>query len=216
MLVGLLALLAGVFIMSLKSPRGSGQAAELLIEQQPPPEIVVHIVGEVKQPGLYHLTAGDRIADAIKAAGGFAEDADVATVNLAAVLDDGQQITVGKLVGESPAPGAEQPVEIPEPPQPGPQTEPATGAGASEPLLPAEAQGQQGLPSPGLHPGRKISLNRAQPQELELLPGIEPQLAKNICYYRHEHSGFRSVEELLEVKGIGRETLAQIKPYLTL
>ncbi len=212
--IALLVILAGVFVMSLKGPRVSGESVEMLIQQQPAPEIVVHIVGEVKQPGLYHLSAGDRVADAIKIAGGFAEDADLATVNLAAVLDDGQQITVGKIVGEGSAPAHEQPVESPE--QAGQKTEPPTSAPAPETPLQPHAQGRQASQPPGLYPGRQISINRAQPQELELLPGIGPELAKRICYYRYEHGGFSSVDELLKVRGIGQDTLEQIKPYITL
>ena len=214
MAIVLLVILAGVFIMSLKSPRVSGEPVEMLIQRQQPPAIVVHIVGGVKQPGLYRLSAGDRVANAIEAAGGFAEDADLATVNLAAVLDDGQQITVGKLVGEGSPPAPEQPVERTE--QPGQQTELPTSAPAPETPLQPHVQGQQALQPPGLYPGQKISINGAQPQELELLPGIGPALAKRICYYRYEHGGFSSVDELLEVKGIGQDTLEQIKPYIAL
>jgi len=211
-----LVILAGVFIMSLKVPRVSGESVEMLVQQQPPPEIVVHIVGEVKQPGLYHLSAGDRVGDAINIAGGFAKDADLATVNLAAVLDDGQQITVGKLVAQGSPPAPAQPVEGPEQPQPGQQTEPPTSAPAPETPLQPHAQGQQASQPPGLYPGRQISINRDQPEELELLPGIGPELAKRICYYRHEYGGFSSVDELLKVKGIGQDKLEQIKPYITL
>jgi len=216
MAIVLLVILAGVFIMSLKGPRVGDEPVEMLIQQQPLPEIVVHIVGEVKRPGLYRLSAGDRVADAIKAAGGFDDDADLATVNLAAVLDDGQQITVARLAAEGSPPASEQPVEGPEQPQPGQQTEPPTAARAPEAPLQPHAQDQQALQPPSLNPGHKISINRAQLQELELLPGIGPELAKRICYYRYERGGFSSVDELLKVKGIGQDKLEQIKPYITL
>jgi competence protein ComEA len=57
--------------------------------------VVVSVVGSVAQPGLVSVPTGARVADAIAAAGGLLPDADPASVNLAAVLADGQQIAVG-------------------------------------------------------------------------------------------------------------------------
>jgi competence protein ComEA len=56
--------------------------------------LVVHVVGEVRRPGLYRLRDGARIADAVHRAGGTLHDADLAAVNLAAPLVDGVQILV--------------------------------------------------------------------------------------------------------------------------
>jgi competence protein ComEA len=55
----------------------------------------VQVVGQVRKPGLYELPAGDRIVDAVAAAGGFTPKADQASLNLAQVIADGQQIVVG-------------------------------------------------------------------------------------------------------------------------
>jgi competence protein ComEA len=57
--------------------------------------LVVSVVGLVKHPGLVTLTTGARVADAIAAAGGLLPDADAASVNLAAVVSDGEQVAVG-------------------------------------------------------------------------------------------------------------------------
>ncbi len=57
--------------------------------------VVVSVVGLVAEPGLVTLRSGSRIADAIEAAGGFLAEADPASVNLAAVVADGQQVAVG-------------------------------------------------------------------------------------------------------------------------
>jgi len=64
------------------------------------PTFFVHIVGQVKNPGVYSLTVGARLFDAVVAAGGFLEKADQSSVNLARTLTDGEQILVLKL-GES-------------------------------------------------------------------------------------------------------------------
>ena len=63
--------------------------------------IYVHIVGEIKSPGIYQLESGSRLMDAIFAAGGLTNSADQASVNLARELTDGEQIVVFK-TGEAP------------------------------------------------------------------------------------------------------------------
>jgi len=79
------------------------------------PEIVVHVVGEVLQPGLVHLPAGARLADAIDAAGGAGPEADLAAINLARVLTDGEQVVVPR-PGEQPqsagGPGGDPAVDL--------------------------------------------------------------------------------------------------------
>jgi competence protein ComEA len=60
----------------------------------PAARVVVDVVGAVRRPGLYRLGQGSRIADAIARAGGASGKADLAQVNLAAPLADGEQIVV--------------------------------------------------------------------------------------------------------------------------
>jgi competence protein ComEA len=68
-------------------------ASDQVIE---PPSFYVHIVGQVKNPGVYLLTVGSRLFDAVVAAGGFIDLADQSSVNLARPLTDGEQIFVLK------------------------------------------------------------------------------------------------------------------------
>jgi len=79
------------------------------------PEVVVHVVGQVLQPGLVHLPAGARLADAIDAAGGAGPEADLAAINLARVLTDGEQVVVPR-PGEQPqsagAAGADPAIDL--------------------------------------------------------------------------------------------------------
>lgn len=59
--------------------------------------VVVHVVGEVKEPGVYDLPANSRVTDAIEAAGGATKDADLTSINLARVLFDGEQIFISNI-----------------------------------------------------------------------------------------------------------------------
>ncbi|TYP87534.1 ComEA family DNA-binding protein [Blastococcus xanthinilyticus] len=74
------------------SPAPATPSAEAAAGSAP---VVVSVVGRVARPGLVSLRAGARVADAVAAAGGLLPDADPASVNLAALVADGQQIAVG-------------------------------------------------------------------------------------------------------------------------
>jgi len=65
-------------------------------------------------------------------------------------------------------------------------------------------------------PGTLVNLNSADQTALESLPEVGPVTAASILAWREEHGGFTSVDELLEVDGIGEATLAQIAPFVTL
>lgn len=71
------------------------------------------------------------------------------------------------------------------------------------------------LPSPGAPGGPLVNLNSASQAELETLPEVGPVTAQAILAWRDEHGGFTSVDELLEVDGIGDATLEQMAPYVT-
>lgn len=81
------------------------------------------------------------------------------------------------------------------------------------------------VPTPGLAAsaaaggtpaGPLVNINSAAQAELETLPGVGPVTATKILQWRAEHGAFSSVDELLEVSGIGEATLAEIAPYVTL
>ncbi|MEO3751326.1 helix-hairpin-helix domain-containing protein [Streptomyces sp. B6B3] len=136
--------------------------------------VVVDVSGDVRDPGVYTLPAGSRVADALAAAGGAEPGADTETLNRARLLVDGEQIVVG-----APAAGP-----VPAPP------------GTTEATSP-------------------VSLNAATAEQLEQLPGIGPVLAANIIDYREQSGGFTTVEELLDVSGIGESRLAELRDHVT-
>ncbi|OEV18554.1 comEA protein, partial [Streptomyces nanshensis] len=63
--------------------------------------------------------------------------------------------------------------------------------------------------------GAMVSLNSANREQLETLPGVGPVLAQHIVDYRTQHGGFRSVDQLKEVNGIGEKRFADIRPQVT-
>jgi competence protein ComEA len=84
----------------------------------PSSRVVVDVVGAVRRPGLYRLAQGSRIADALTRAGGATAKADLAQVNLAAPLADGEQVVVPRrgvaaaAAGSGSAGGAAAPVQL--------------------------------------------------------------------------------------------------------
>ncbi|QFQ97136.1 ComEA family DNA-binding protein [Streptomyces phaeolivaceus] len=148
------------------------------------PAIVVDVGGKVRRPGIQRLPAGSRVADALRAAGGVRPGANTDGLNRARLLVDGEQVLVG-----SPAP------------VPGPGAVPGAGAGASG----------GGVVGSGAAPAAPVFLNTATADQLDTLPGVGPVLAQHIIDYRAQHGGFRSVDELREVNGIGDRRFADLR-----
>lgn len=147
--------------------------------------VVVHVSGAVVSAGVYELATGARVVDAIDAAGGPRARARTEQLNLARVVQDGEQIHV---------PDARE------------RRSAAAANGSATGSSPAGATG----PSTG-----QISLNTASTAELETLPGVGPVLAARIIQQREHTGGFTAVEDLLQVDGIGEKTFAQLRGLVT-
>ncbi|MFE7170903.1 helix-hairpin-helix domain-containing protein [Streptomyces sp. NPDC057616] len=148
-------------------------------------EIVVDVSGKVREPGIHRLPAGSRVADALSAAGGVRPGTNTDGLNRARLLMDGEQVIVGGPV--APAPVAA-----------GGGSAGSTGAGAGG----AVASGAPVAP---------VVLSTATVEQLDTLPGVGPVLAQHIVDYRAQHGGFRSVDELREVDGIGARRFADLR-----
>jgi competence protein ComEA len=100
LVIGSLILLLSVFIVARgnSQPNEAMQVVPITIVE---PEIFVDVTGAVNKPGVYTLTGKSRVIDAIKAAGDSAPGADLSTINLARVLNDGEQIYVDSTVVNS-------------------------------------------------------------------------------------------------------------------
>ena len=150
--------------------------------------IVVDVVGAVARPGLHELPAASRVADAVAAAGGLMPEADRMRLNLAEPLSDGSRLWVPE-VGEAVAP----------------EVVPAT-AGTGD---------RDGNGAGGLRGATPVNLNHADEAALQQLPGIGPSLAAAIIEHRQRTGRFATVDELVEVAGIGPVKLEQIRPLAT-
>lgn len=187
-------IVVGLAVIFLRWPRAEG----ITIEPPPPTPTVtptltpsplaVYVSGEVERPAVYTLPPGSRMSDALAAAGGPTAKADLTRLNLARRLQDEEQVYV-PAKGESPPPSPIPPATPP----------PATSQAPSSPAEP---------------PG-KININTATAAELESLPRIGPALAERIIEYREANGPFASIEEIMNVKGIGPATFEQIKDMIT-
>ncbi len=155
-------------------------------EPSEPAEILVHVAGAVLRPGVVLLRAGARATDAVDAVGGATNDADLDAVNLAAPLRDGDRLYV---------PHVGQPV---------PSVVAASGGFPSVAAPPGSAP-----------PTGPVDLNRATVDELDALPGVGPATAAAIVAFRETHGPFSSVDDLLDVRGIGPAKLEAIRVLVT-
>jgi len=151
------------------------------------PDVVVYVCGAVRAPGIVRLPAGARVADALELAGGAAARAELAGVNLAALVTDGQQILVPERGAVAAATGS------------------AAGGGS---VAPASAGG---VPAAGA----LVNINTASVTELDVLEGVGPATAQKIVDYRTANGGFKSIDEIKDVSGIGDAKFAAMKDSIT-
>ncbi len=164
--------------------------------------VQVHVVGEVRAPGVVELEAGARVADAIEAAGGATEAAVLDAVNLARTATDGEQVVVPD------AALAETWRADPSLAANGEHAKNRSGAAS------AGGAGDGGAGA-GAGAGGKVALNAATVDELDTLPRIGPALAQRIIDWRDANGGFTSVDQLLDVPGIGAKTLDGLRELVT-
>ena len=93
LLVGAL-VLGGRWLADAGAPAAPAPAAPVAIQRAAARPVLVHVVGAVRDPGLYELKDGDRVADAVERAGGTTKKADLSALNLAAPVADGMQVVV--------------------------------------------------------------------------------------------------------------------------
>jgi competence protein ComEA len=201
--VGVVAVLVTVFtllrdktppVVSAKLPE-----VEMVSSAQPTPAaaaapegpVVVSVVGLVHKPGLVTLSPGARIADALAAAGGALDGADLIGLNMARRVADGEQI----IVGIAAPPG--QPTTMGS----SVASESGTAAETAGPTTAGNAPAPTG----------SVDLNKATAEELDTLPGVGPVTAAAIIAWRDANGPFTSVDQLADVDGIGPARLEKLR-----
>jgi competence protein ComEA len=195
---------------SLPPPTGGTAAASPAPPAPSAAGILIHVVGAVRHPGLYHLASNARLADALHAAGGPKRGADLEAVNLASRVQDGEQIRVPTLAERAvlrparPAARAAHPTPATRPPRPTRTTAryPLSASATTPAAATAHATSEASGP---------VNINTAGAEELDSLPGVGPATAAAILEFRREHGPFQRVEDLLEVRGIGEKKLAAMR-----
>lgn len=173
------------------SQEDSGKETETpeTLDNEPPENVVVYVCGAVVNPGVYELSEGSRIDDAITAAGGFSEDADRTYVNLAARLSDGSKLQIPTI------------------------SETSDEALAKE--IESFDTGDNGYKSGASDGSGLININTASQTELATLPGIGEGIAGKIIKYRDENGSFKSIEDIMKVSGIKDKLFSKIKDQIT-
>jgi competence protein ComEA len=181
---------ATTVVAATAAPSASGHRAAGdpvgVVASPTPGALYVQVVGQVTRPGLYQVRDGDRVMDAVAAAGGFTPAADQAGINLARVVADGEQLIV-PAIGEAP--------------------QGASGASGGS--------GGSGGAGGAAVPGAKVNVNTADATALETLPRVGPAMAQRIIDWRTKNGRFRSIQDLRSVSGIGDATFAQLEPLVT-
>ncbi len=184
---------------------GAGTAGPGGSAETPPADpqapLIVYVTGQVGTPGVVQLPPGARVHDALQGAGGPTAEADLAALNLARPVQDGEHIHVVK-------PGEEPPASAGAPP--------AAGSGSEQPAGSSNSSGtaHSAPGAPGTDSAR-ININTADLTQLQELPGVGPSIGQRIIEHREANGPFRTVEDLLEVKGIGPATLDKIRERAT-
>jgi competence protein ComEA len=181
--------LAGLLFFVSRAPAG-----EAIVLQPAPTKspIAVHVIGAVPRPGLYEFAEGARVQDAIDVAGGLLTSANVESINLAALLEDGQQLNI-------PYKSGQEPVE--------------TSDENNEPDLPND--NQESNSEDENTDTDLVNINTATLEELDSLPGIGRTIAQRIIDYREANGPFTTIEDIMNVSGIGPSTFDDIKDLIT-
>ena len=152
--------------------------------------VVVHVIGEVNNPGVVTLPEGSRIIDAINMAGGKTEEADLSKINLAYIVEDGTQIYIPRINED-----LNQVNLI------------SDGAGVGVVITDSNVEENE--------VDSKVNINTASKEKLETLPGVGETTAQKIIDYREANGKFKTIEDIKNVRGIGDAKYESLKDKIT-
>jgi len=173
-------------------------------------KIQVYVVGEVNNPGVVTLRKGQIIEDAIEAAGGPTDKADLENINLAYILNENVMLKI-----------------LPKPEFTAGKTDDGTEPATSESNLPVQTKSPVGVEIRSDSGGAvsndngqkggskdKININTATEAELETLPGVGPATASKIVAFREKNGKFKKIEDIMNVPGIGESKFSNMKDFI--
>ncbi len=188
-LIGFLVIIL-VIIVSLLLPKEEVFLQEEIYEPQETKEkfIYVHIDGAINNPGIKEVVEGTRLFELIELAGGETEDADLSRLNLASILKDEQKIIVPYAIIEE---------------------ESNSPISSNNSAITTSKKSNSSI-------SKIININYASVSELTALAGIGEAMAKRIVEYRDENGLFNSIEDIMNVSGIGEAKFNKIKDDITI
>lgn len=168
-------------------------------------KIVVHVDGEVNNPGIVELQENSRISNAIEKAGGTTENANLKNINLAFLLEDGMKVFIPTNTNEK---GDENMLDEENLFN---ELEYVTKESGGTSL---EGFAGSYVKNSNINSNKIININSANQSDLENLPGIGEATALKIIDYRNNNGKFNSIEDLKNVKGIGENKFDKIKDLI--
>lgn len=164
-------------------------------------KIVINVVGEVNNPGVVTLDEGARIIDAINAAGGKTEKADISEINLAYVLDDGIRLYIPSFseMKEKKLENSTNSKDII-----------SSDTGVSNIVME-----EVNVEKKNTNEIKKININKASKDELKQLSGVGDSVAQAIIDYRQKNGKFNSIEDIKKVPGIGESKFHNIEKMIS-
>lgn len=191
---------------------GTKEAAGDVIEtskEEAANEIKVYVVGCVKKPGVVTLKKGQIIEDAINAAGGATEEADLENINLVYQLSENVML---KVISKKERQALMKPAESQKPASSQPQAKSSveivrdSGGAVKDEVDVAEKKKESA----------KVNINTASIEELDTLPGVGESTAKKNIAHRDKNGSFQKIEDIMKVSGIGESKFNSIKDSITI
>ena len=172
-------------------------------EEEVSKNILVDVKGEVNTPGVYELTVSNTVMDAINKAGGLTKISDTSNINLSKKLED-EMVIIVYSKSEIEKMNEEEKIECP----------PCNNACITEEDEKAKLD-EEKTETSNIQTG-KVNINTADIETLQTLTGIGEVKAQAIIDYRNKNGGFKTLEDIKNVSGIGDSVYEKIKDNITL
>lgn len=185
---------------------------EKVVEEKVIDTIKVDIKGAVKNPGVYELNNNSRVSDAINISGGLSDTADTSIINLSKLLKDEMVVIIYTKKEIQEMKKGTTTVKYIEKECICPKLE--NDACIEESITNNDIE--TSVEKENVDTNVKISLNKSTLKELMTLSGIGESKAKAIIEYREKNNGFKNIEEIKNVSGIGNSTYEKIKDNITI